>query len=353
MRLVVDCRYIRVGRHDGISRYSAGIVTALAKLHPLTMLISDEAQLQMLPDLPWAKVCAPTSARDPFVARQVNRLRPDVVYTPMQTMGSWGRRYKLVSTLHDLIYYTNRTPPHGLPAPIRVLWRLYHLAWWPQRWMLNRADAVVTVSETTRQLMKEHRLTRHDVTVVYNAADPVPPTDREQPAARDIVYMGSFMGYKNVETLAAAMHDLPRYRLHLMSRLEDEDRERLESLAPAGSLVFHGGASDEDYHALLGRAFALVSASRDEGFGIPLVEAMAHGTPVAVSDIPIFREIGGEGAVYFDQESPQDVARVVRSLEDADEWSRRSRAALRQAGLFDWDRSAAVLYDVLRRVAAD
>ena len=104
MKLVIDCRYVRTDHHDGISRYTAGLVGALAQLHPLTMLISDERQLRLLPDLPRHRVSAPTSAAEPFVARQVNALAPDVVFSPMQTMGSWGRRYRLVLTVHDLIY---------------------------------------------------------------------------------------------------------------------------------------------------------------------------------------------------------------------------------------------------------
>ncbi|MET1045016.1 MAG: glycosyltransferase family 1 protein [Microbacteriaceae bacterium] len=350
MKLVVDCRYTRIGRHDGISRYTAGIVTALAKRHPLTMLISDKRQLTMLPDLPWHLISAPTSAREPLVALQVNALNPDIVFTPMQTMGTFGRRYKLVSTLHDLIYFAHPTPPRNLPWAIRVLWRLYHLAWWPERMLLNRADAVATVSQTTRDLMLKHRLTKREIAVVHNAADPRPPVHRTQPATRDLVYMGSFMPYKNVETLARALHQLPGYRLHLMSRPTDADQDRLTTLAPEGSLVFHNGASDDAYDALLAEAFALVTASRDEGFGIPLVEAMAHGTPIAVSDIPIFTEIGGEAAVYFPSDDVNAAAAAIRSLEDPEEWQRRSRLAGAQAATFDWDLSADVLLDLLERV---
>jgi len=83
VRLVVDCRYITPERHNGISRYTAGLVHALAALHPLTMLISDERQLAHLPAAPWVRVSAPTSIREPLVARQVNRLAPDVVFSPI------------------------------------------------------------------------------------------------------------------------------------------------------------------------------------------------------------------------------------------------------------------------------
>src|SRR5688572_27117314 len=125
MKIIVDCRYTRLERHDGISRYTARIVTALSRKHPVTMLISDERQLAMLPQLPWVLGTAPTSAREPWLARQLNAYEPDVVFSPMQTMGTAGRKYGVVLTLHDLIYYRNRTPPRDLVWPIRLLWRLY------------------------------------------------------------------------------------------------------------------------------------------------------------------------------------------------------------------------------------
>ncbi len=353
MRIVVDCRYVRVDRHDGISRYTVGLVRALAELHPVTMLVSDPRQLAQLPDLPWHLVSAPTSIREPLVARQVQRLDPDVVFSPMQTMGSWGRRYGLVLTLHDLIYYRHRTPPPEFAAPIRLLWRLYHLAWWPQRVLLNRADAVVTVSDTTAALIAEHRLTRRPVTVVPNAPDagPDPAPDRPRAAhTGELVYMGSFMPYKNVATLASAMPSLPGHELHLMSRVPVDERARLTALAPGGRLVFHDGATDEAYREVLRRATALVTASHDEGFGLPLVEAMGLGTPVVVSDIPVFREVGGDAATYVDPDDVAGFVRAVRELDDPVRWQERSAAARAQAGRYSWAASARVLLALLERV---
>lgn len=354
MRLVVDCRYVRVGHHDGISRFTAGIVTELAKRHPLTMLISDHRQLDKLPALPWELVSGPTSLREPWVARQVRKLRPDVVFSPMQTMGSWGRDYGLVLTLHDLIYYENRTPPRDLPAFVRGLWRLYHLMWWPQRMLLNRADAVVTVSETSAGLIRKHRLTKRPLTVVWNAADEIgtPDLPRARPEGGRLVYMGSYMSYKGVDTLVRAVAQLPGHELHLMSRVRPEERRRLEQLAPQARLVFHDGATDAEYADVLAGATALVSASKAEGFGIPLVEAMRLGTPVVVSDIPIFREIGGDAALYFPADDPAALAQAIGALERPGEWERRSAASVDTAARFTWAASAERLLEVLRDVAA-
>jgi len=360
LRIVFDCRYTRTDRHDGISRYTAGLVTELSRLHPVTMLISDHRQLALLPALPWQMVRSPTSPLEPLVALTVNKLRPDIVFSPMQTMGSWGRRYRLVLTVHDLIYYRNRTPPREFSAGIRLLWRLYHLSWGPQRLLLNRSDGVVTVSETTAALIDRHRLTVRPVSVVPNAADavagaptlPARPVPRSTPATKRLVYMGSFMPYKNVDTLVRAAAALPGYELHLLSRIGDEERARLSALAPQATLIFHNGVTDDEYVQLLAEATALVTASLDEGFGIPLVEAMSLGIPVVVSDIDIFREIGGDAARFVAPRDPAAFAQAVRALEKPGEWARLSALSVRQAARFTWAESARRLLQVLKGTQA-
>lgn len=346
MHLVVDARYTRTDHHDGISRFTASLIEALAPHHDVRMLISDEAQLPMLPAVPYVKINSPTSPLEPLTALRVNRLRPDVVFSPMQTMGSLGRRFPLVLTLHDLIYYQHPTPPGFLPAPVRLLWRLFHKAYWPQRFLLNRADVVATVSGTTRSLMREHRLTKRPIRIVSNASAPLgEPRDAAEGAANELVYMGSFMEYKNVETLIRSMAHLPGYTLRLLSKIRPDRRRELEALIPDGSsVVFHDGVSEEEYARLLRRARASVTLSKAEGFGIPLVEAMGLGTPVVCADTPIFREIGGDAALFVDAEDDAGFASAVRSLEDADEFAARSSVSRERAAEYSWERSAQALW---------
>lgn len=353
MRIGIDCRYVRIGRHDGISRFTAGVVAHLPDRHDYVLLVHDERQLESLRgDLPWEVIPAPTDAGEPLLARTVNRLGFDAVFSPMQTMGSRGREYALVLTLHDLIYYRNRTPPREFSWPLRLGWRLFHLSWAPQRFLLNGADGVVTVSETTKSLIERHRLTKRPVTVAYNAADPATPRPADGRRERSLVYMGSFMPYKNVETLAAALPLLGAdWRLHCMSKVSAADRVRLGRLAPPGALVFHDGASDQEYLDTLRSATALVTASYDEGFGIPLVESMGVGTPVVVSDIPIFREIGADAAEYFDPASPSAVAAAVRRMEAR--WDDASLASVERAARFRWEDSAEQVVRAVERAVAD
>jgi glycosyltransferase involved in cell wall biosynthesis len=265
----------------------------------------------------------------------------------MQTMGSWGRKYALVLTLHDLIYYEHPAPPGFLPAPVRVLWRLYHKAFWPQRVLLNRADVVTTISSTTAALIAKYRLTKRPVRIVGNAPQHGhTPRDPGAGADKTLLYMGSFMPYKNVETMIRGMAELPDMTLHLLSRISPERRAELEELAPPGArIVFHNGVTDAEYEALLGRTTALVSLSRAEGYGLPLVEAMSHGTPVIASNIPIFREVGGDAASYVHPDSPSEFAEAVRRLEQPELWKTRSRLSVERAAGFSWDESARRLLD--------
>ena len=218
--------------------------------------------------------------------------------------------------------------------------------------MLNRADAHLVDSETTRELMVKHRMTRNPMHVVLLGTEhPKVAPKRSSAVQRTLVYMGSFMPYKNVDLLVRSMEHLPGYRLQLMSRVAPAEQARLEALAPAGSLEFFNGASDEQYESAMKDATALVTASRDEGFGLPVVEAMALGTPVLISDIPIFREIGGEAAVFFDPDSIESVVAGVRQLEDAEEWKRRSAASVAWAKRYNWPDAAKQLLAVLTSAA--
>ncbi|MHA6798264.1 glycosyltransferase family 4 protein [Bounagaea algeriensis] len=368
MRVVVDARWTRTDTPDGISRYGANLIAALYRLHPVTVLICDDRQLRLLPQhVPHVRVHSPLSPRELLLSRTLHRLGADVVFSPMQVIGGVGRRYRLVLTLHDLIYYRHPRPPGFLPLPVRAVWRLFHFAYWPQRILLNRADVVVTVSDTTRQLIEKHRLTRRPVRIVHNApdvelaagqdeqdsVDAAVPGDaaRHHRERRELVYMGSFMPYKNVETLLAGMAHLPGYRLHLLGRIPPSREAQLRrSFPPGADVVLWRGVGDADYRRLLLRAAALVTASKDEGFGLPLIEAMQLGTPVVCSDLAVFGEVTGGHAVFFDPEDPADFARAVRT---ADEEPLRS--ALRVGGRaraerFTWDEAAHRLLAVMREL---
>lgn len=361
MKVFVDARWTRTDHYDGISRYGACLVEALQRRHPVTVLVHDRRQLRLLPDgVPHVVIHSPLSVRELLLSRTLHRLGADVVFTPLQVIGGFRRRYALVVTVHDLIYYRHPQPPASLPLPVRVVWWLYHRAYWPQRLLLNRADAVVSVSRTTERLLGERRLTHRPVVVVPNApAVPqrctgIPERALPHGGERDLVYMGSFLPYKNVETLIAGMGLLPGYRLHLLSSIAPGREAELSAQVPPGARVeFWRGVSEDEYAGLLGRATALVTASRDEGFGLPLVEAMQSGTPVVCSDLPVFREVTGGHARFFEPESPRAFADAVRAFERPQVRQEAVTSGRRHAEGYTWDDSAGRLLDLMRTVSGE
>lgn len=359
MKFFFDARFIQPNHHDGISRFSAELFREISKKIEVVAIISDLRQLEQLPEnSQYVLLNNPLNfVLEIGIAKRLNQLGADVVFSPMQLMGSFGRRYKLILTLHDLIYYQHRKPPHQLPVLVRVIWRLFHLSFLPQRLLLNRADAVVTVSKTSKQLIESNRLTKRPIHVVYNAAteeaeQEKPKQKMQRPSSNHLVYMGSFMEYKGVEILISAMNSLPGYRLRLLSKISDKRRLELLSLldsnsGKSGEVHFLNGVSEEQYHQELLNAVALVSASKSEGFGIPIVEAMSRGVPVIATDIPIFREVGGQAATYFESSDIKAFVSRVLELEDSDRWSRMSALGLKQVGEFSWEKSADALLNVI------
>ncbi len=351
MKIFFDARYTRTDYHDGISRYSAELGTALAKLDDVTFLISDEAQKKWFPnDSKFLKIHSGTSLKEPFTAFVLNKYTPDVVYSPMQSIGTIGRKYISVLTAQDMIYYRHPRAPGFLPLFVRIGWWFYHQSYIPQRIVLKGADIVTTVSHTSAIDLTNAQMTKLPIHVVYNA----PQKFTKYPARfedilKNIVYMGSFMPYKNAETLIKAMEWLPDRTLHLLSRISPERKIALEKLIPKNSqVVFHNGVSDDDYEKLLADNAVLATASLDEGYGIPVAEAMAMGVPAVVSDIAVFHEVGAEGALYFDPHQPEEFANAIKKLDDPTFRNQQIAVSLNHVSKFSWDSSAEVLLQAIK-----
>ncbi|WP_299089278.1 glycosyltransferase [uncultured Microbacterium sp.] len=356
MRLFFDARYIRVDFHDGISRYSTELAAAVAAAAPdrgieVTYLIFDERQRAFLPAGAEVLVIGdPTAIIEPLAALGLNKQHPDAVFSPMQTIGSLGRHFRLILTLHDTIYYRHRTPPKDLPWYVRAGWRLFHLSYVPQRLTLNAADIVATVSDTSAAEFARVGLTKRPVVVIPNAPQRLADFGvTVVPGAENLIYMGSFMPYKNVETLIRAVGMLPDRTLHVLSRISDARRAELESLIdPAGGrVVFHGGVTDAEYAALLADRAVLVSASLDEGYGLPVAEAIELGVPAVITDMPIFREVAGGGARYAPGTDAAAFADAVRTLDDPAAVAAVVAAGRTHIARFSWERSAGILLDAV------
>lgn len=353
MKLFFDARWTRTDYYDGISRYGAGVIQGLLENKAdVTLIICDKQQLDMLPECKYILVNHPVHWREFLLPRRINQAGADVVFSPLQVMGFWGRKYKLILTLQDIIYYKHPKPPTFLAWYIRLVWWLFHQARWPQRILLNRADFVSTVSQTSKQFITDWHLTDREVGVVYNAPPNTEIVAQDTPRNQDILYMGSFMPYKTVETLIEGLRYIDKsFHLQLLSRIDPARRKELESLVPEGAQVtFHNGVSDEQYQQMLASCFCLASASQEEGFGLPIIEAQSAGTPVVCTDMDIFHEVAGQGALYFDATDPADFAKQIASLSDDKTRQRLTASGREQAAKFTWKNSGQALLQYASKV---
>ena len=360
MKLLFDARWILLeDRFDGVSRYSHELARALAERDDLeiTWLIHDMRQLDKLPKGDYLLANDPNNITAELfnLARTINASGHSLVYSPFFMMGTLGKRYNLVLTIHDLIYFKHRTPPQWLPWHVRAGWWLFHATYWPMRWQLNRADAIATVSETARQELLDARATKRPIITVSNAVaqEFTPNSTSVHHESNDVVYMGAFTPYKNVECLIGAVSYLPENTLHLCSKVPPVRKKQLsayaESLGVSDRIVWHDGIPDAAYRELLNSARCSISASKIEGFGLSVLEAQAQGVPMVCSDIPIFHEVGGEGVFYFDQTNPKQAAEIISELADKTVSSSLIERGYTNAQRYTWARSAAAAASLLKK----
>jgi glycosyltransferase involved in cell wall biosynthesis len=353
MKLFFDARYIRTDFHDGISRYTTELGNALAKLTKVTFIICDENQRLLLPkNANCVLIHPPVSIMEPFSALVLNKYKPDVVFSPMQTMGTFGRTFKIILTSHDMIFYHYNVAPIGQPLFLRIGWKAYHATKIPERIALNSADMVATVSRSMQKEFEAARLTKRPIVVIPNAPQDLADLIVKQPAGlkpRNLIYMGSMMEYKNVETLVKGMQYLPGYTLHILSKSSPERVAILQALVPEkANVIFYNGVTDQRYAELLANRAALVSGSLAEGFGIPAVEALAMGVPAVLSNIPVFHEVAAGGALYFESLDPKDFARKVKQLDNKSTRDALIEHGISQATTFTWKQSARTLLNTVK-----
>jgi len=237
---------------------------------------------------------------------------------------------------------------------------------------MKAAARLVCDSDAVRQAIADRRLVPSShVSVVplpvhpdfSPASDPAADAEAARllgpPRAADLLHVGINVPRKGIDFLLRVFAQVRR--LHPEARLlraggalTAEQRARCAELGIADALVELPFLERPVLAAVYRRAAGLLAPSEREGFGLPLVEAMACGTPVVASDLPVFREVGGEAAVYRD---PYDAAAWVDAVDtllhdrrDAREWRGRRQAALERAADFDLEGYARGMRAVYRRV---
>ena len=342
MKLLFDARWINHSNPDGITRFSRELIKQLSRIDiDLTLLISSNDQMVGLPKLKSIQTNKPNNPKELLQARRLNQHGFDVVFTPHYLFGGSGRKFILVRTVHDLIPF--KYSQNGA----KLAWRLFHSNTRILSSIMNNSEGIVAVSNTVKKELQE--LTHTPVEVVYNA--PFASRASNSGDGKNLLYIGRYEKYKNVECLIEAMTYLKDYRLLLAGNCS---KQRQQELLPreASNVKFIGKITDSKYIEELSNAFALVTASKDEGFGLPIVEAMAAGCPVVCSNIEIFKEVAGEAGQFFDPSKPKQLVDCIKGLEDSRYRKTIVVKSIKNASRFDWknssDRLKLFLYDVCK-----
>ena len=371
MRIGLNLLYLLPGVVGGTESYAAGLIGGLARIDhedEFIVFLNREAEGWSLPLASnLIRVVCPVRAvsrigrhcyEQLHLPRLLKRWRVDVVHSLGYVAALWARCPSVV-TVHDANF---RALAGQMSWPRRTALDLL------VRGSLRRAQGVITVSEFARsQLLPLLPGGEDRVSVIHEAPRPRARNDsphiRESTLARLRVqrpYLLAFNSpfpHKNIARLldsfelARREHGL-KHRLVLIGRGALEP-ERLMPSTLADAVIQTGYLPDADVGTLFSAADALVFPSLYEGFGLPVLEAMQYGVPVACSRAASLPEVAGEAALYFDPCSVEEMAAAMERLANCPDL----RAELVRKGFgnldrFSWDGAARASLAIYRRVAA-
>jgi len=308
--------------------------------------------------------------------------RPDVLFIPAHTMPLIYAK-KTVNTIHDIAF----TRDHGLyrsasvktDGPfsrkiIEILVWLFTLGkyhsesldylHWSTQFALRRAKKIITVSNfTKKEILNIYPKTRPGkIAVVHNGYnDDLYKVNNNQAEIKEVLdkydleqpyflYVGRIEKKKNtpalIEALAVLRYSYPEVKEKLVligdaSFGYDEVKYVIEEFDLGTDVYMPGWIDEVDMPFIFNGASAFIFPSKHEGFGIPILQAMACGLPTAVSDIPVFKEVAGEAVLYFDHNDSRSISEAMAKLA----LDQKLRDDLKNRGLawvknFSWEKCA-------------
>lgn len=343
----------------GIGTYLRGLLEGLARLdlESRYLLLAPKSAPEELPDLPenfhWIEESSPGySVREQWALwQQIRRLRPDLFHSPHYVL-PWRTPTRVVVTIHDLIHLLF---PEFLPNRLALLYARGLL-----RRAVRRADRILTVSAATAaDLSRYLQAPAERIEVIWNGVDESFRTPLDEASVESslramglvrgyYLFLGNPKPHKNLHRVLEAYARLSeaRPRLVLAGVEPDSDSARevrgwAAELGIEARIQMLGRLPPERLPAVVRGALALVFPSLYEGFGLPLAEAMAAGTPVVASSTPALVEVADGAAESCD---PLDAASIAAGMERlATDPARRQelvRAGLARSAVFRWETTA-------------
>jgi len=320
--------------------------------HPQNTSPQDIAILQKFGNV--STIAAPyrhySVAEQILFPRLLNKYNLDLVHFPNFNVPVAYRRPYVV-TIHDMVHH--KISGHKKSRLLYFYGYKYII-----KQSAARAKKIITVSQAAKQdIVELLKVPEGKVAVIYEA--PFLPFGTEadvKKAKADyllsrpyFLFVGTLERKKNIVGLVKGFqYFLEKYRLNMdLVIVGKPDRHypeiKLQALQAVNPdhIVFTDFVSDRTLAALYRGAYAFVTASLHEGFGLPGVEAMQFGLPVLASDTPVLNEIYDNAAIYFDPLSPEDIAEKMRLVaQDQQFYKQLQTRGLERYRLFSWEQTA-------------
>jgi glycosyltransferase involved in cell wall biosynthesis len=359
MRVGLDLIYVVPGETGGRETYARELVPAMLDLAPeleLVAFVNRDAGSRFVAELgdEVRTVVVPVSVRSraqwalgelALVSVAARRARVELLHSMANFAPAWGK-FRRVVTIHDLQY---QAVPDLLSWPTRTATHtLISLA-------AHRADRIIAVSAAGRdEIVAGLSIGRERIDVVSNGvrrSPSVPSTagvrERHQLGGRRVVLsVATNLPHKNLPVLIEALASInPANRPLLVLAGHGTDDQPLRTQTTADGVVedvrLLGSLSTDELDSLYGIADCLVLPTLHEGFGLPVLEAMARSIPVLCSDIPALREVASDAALYFDPHAPEQIAaRIEQVIADTALVERLRTQGRVRAADFSWAAAA-------------
>ncbi len=349
--IAFDSQIFRLQVYGGISRYIVELARELALLETLSVNIIAPCHvneyLKNAPDVPQSSVYLKTmrygirTRMDQFACDALIALtRPDIVHATYYLRNKRPINAKhFVVTVHDM---THEKFPQSFPHDDETSSL--------KRAAVAAADHVICISENTRlDVIKLLGVPRERTTVIHHGVPSrlfgnLPSGLGDKPF---FLFVGQRGGYKNFEAVLhayAASKTLQRnFRLVAFGGkgFTDAEQRLMQRLEINQSAVVHLSGDDSVLSALYTHAIAFIYPSMYEGFGMPLLEAMAHGCPVLSSNASSMPEVAADAALYFDPLNTAEMSNLMEHIvEDKVLRSQLRKAGLERGDKFSWKKAA-------------
>lgn len=347
-RIGIDCRLSGV-RNAGIGRYVSNLVRELLPLSAseakLVLFFYDEIQQQEVLGRDIPKNCevvlVPVQhysfAEQLYLPTIFRKSKLDLLHVPHFNAPLFYQG-KYVVTIHDLLWHEHKGQEVTTLAPA-VYWLKYWIYLLVVKRAIQNAKKIFVPSETVKSaVVSRFPSVLKKTAVTYEGVgdglkDKVPNPKRKE---KTLLYVGSLYPHKNVSRIFSAMADDKSYRLAIVTArtaFVERVKKEIRDLGIEDRVEFHFEISDSSLANIYQEASVLIQPSLAEGFGLTGIEAIALGTPVVASDIPIFREVYGNIAHYFNPHDSQSLLRAVERAEKSSVSSRDSKILLEK---FSW-----------------